>query len=873
MKRNLMLALVAAVAVMFGNASRAQTPATLTDLLGSSPSPGPNDISQLSLTGVAQPPGLNYYIDNSSPPGQIFQTGSSAGGYSLNSLDVFAAGSGGGLVTSAQFYYLRVYSYNPANSNATLLATYKSQSSFTFFEGDWLEWTGLSVGLSPNSSYAFSFQRGVQGWELMGAVPGDTYTNGQACLIPTAGGTLGTGNFSTAAGEDACMNVGLSLAVFSVNQPTLAPSTVVSTGSVATVTSGVVLGAGSYTYQWQWDAGTGGALVNISGATGSSVTANTAAPGLYQYDVVVTDHDAGPNNGLSITSSVASLTVSYPTAAASLTDVGSAIVPGLYDISQLSGGGTGDGLNYYNNNSDCAGQTFTTGANALGYTLTSLALQTGGGAGSTFNLITTVQPYYLYIYSIDATGSNATLVQEYTNSGFSFATFGDWLQWSGLNVQLAPNHKYAYSFENQAGVTGAAYTYGWTAMNQSTNTPYAGGQLCLILPQGGALYFGNSSTNIYNVPPTNGQSAVFDVGLMANGVVINNPQVTPITGAPLGGAVAGVPITLNEDASGAAPLHYYWFTDGGSGGAISTSTGTDSSNLVLNTTGWLPGAYQFQVVVSNAYPPTATSPPVSVTILEANATAILTDIGLTAPTAGPNDISQFIAPTAANKPDGLNYYLDNSSPPGQTFTTGTSPLGYILNSVALLLAGDSGALPNPTNGQTYDLRIYTVNTNTSVATLYAVYASETNAVIATNGPTADAVDWMQWTGISLPLAANTTYAYTFGRLTSGSGYANLANVTGNPYPDGQVCLVPPYGGAISYSSSGTYDATFDLGLNLGAVKLQIQSVGGGQLKLTWPTGTLLQTTSLGGPWTTNVNTSPYTFTPTGAREFYRVQVP
>ena len=46
----------------------------------------------------------------------------------------------------------------------------------------------------------------------------------------------------------------------------------------------------------------------------------------------------------------------------------------------------------------------------------------------------------------------------------------------------------------------------------------------------------------------------------------------------------------------------------------------------------------------------------------------------------------------------------------------------------------------------------------------------------------------------------------------------------------------------------------------------------GSLKLSWPNGTLLEATSLAGPWTTNGAPSPLTVTPTGPGKFYRVKV-
>jgi hypothetical protein len=59
--------------------------------------------------------------------------------------------------------------------------------------------------------------------------------------------------------------------------------------------------------------------------------------------------------------------------------------------------------------------------------------------------------------------------------------------------------------------------------------------------------------------------------------------------------------------------------------------------------------------------------------------------------------------------------------------------------------------------------------------------------------------------------------------------------------------------------------------NLPPVNMNIQRAGG-NLVLSWPSGILLQTTNIAGPWTTNVGAaSPYTNTPTGPQMFYRTQ--
>jgi hypothetical protein len=49
-------------------------------------------------------------------------------------------------------------------------------------------------------------------------------------------------------------------------------------------------------------------------------------------------------------------------------------------------------------------------------------------------------------------------------------------------------------------------------------------------------------------------------------------------------------------------------------------------------------------------------------------------------------------------------------------------------------------------------------------------------------------------------------------------------------------------------------------------------MSGSNLQLTWPQGTLLESSNVSGPWTTNFATSPYTVSPTNAQMFYRIRV-
>jgi hypothetical protein len=748
--------------------------ATLIDLGTTAPTPGTSDVSQLSVESGNTPPGLNYYFDNSTPPGQTFTTGANANGYTLKTVSMLTDGNSGSIPSAGQTYTLRFYSVS--GSTATLVNTFTSQSGFVFADYDWLQWTNLDILLSANTKYAYTLQRGSAGWERMGTASGDLYTGGAAVLIPTAGGPISS---STTSGYDAAFCVGLeAITSLTVSAPVISPSTVVPVGTAATLST-TVAGGSSYSYQWRGDGGSGGTLTNLPLATSATLTVNTnsAMLGVYRYCVVVS------SGSLSTTSAVASLTV-YTQSGATLADVGASITSGLYDISQLTGGGSGDGLNYYDDNNPPPGQTFTTGANSQGYYLTSLSVQTGGGGSANTE---TAHSYYLYVYSI-ANGTNATLYANYTNASFVY-TYGDWLTWSGFTpLVLKPNTVYAYAFHQSTSVSG------WAGMVSTPGTTdlYPNGQLCLVPTTGGTVTFGSTGMS----------DAAFDLGLSPIGV---GPSPYPfaygITFSPARTVVAGTTVTLSEPATGTAPLSYQWRTDGGSGGALTNIPSSTTSNLVFSTTGWTPGAYRYAVVVTNSYG-AATSAVATLTVTYADATAVLTDIGATDPAPLlAEDLSQLASGNGT--PDGLNYYFDNASPPGQTFTTGSASAGYTLTSLAVRSAPNGGTGGLPSGGQAYVLRIYTVSDTNAV--LYATYTSQTNFTFVHS-------DWLRWSGLSLPLASGKTYAYSFGRLSSGSGWENMSSSSGNPYSSGELVLIPAAGGTMTFGSSHDYDATFVAGL-------------------------------------------------------------
>jgi len=191
---------------------------------------------------------------------------------------------------------------------------------------------------------------------------------------------------------------------------------------------------------------------------------------------------------------------------------------------------------------------------------------------------------------------------------------------------------------------------------------------------------------------------------------------------------------------------------------------------------------------------------------------VITDAGASAPTPGPNDVYAIFGSVQNN--DGLNYYWDNGNPNGQTFTTGSNSSGYTLTNLAIRTAGNggnwgSGSVSSWSASQTFTLRIYSIDNSgnaTPVATNTAVGALRNQG------------DWLQWSGLSVPLSPNTNYAYSFinGDSSSGGNWEELANNGNNPYAGGQICSIPPSGGPVIFGS-GVSDAVFDIGLAPGTV--------------------------------------------------------
>jgi len=285
------------------------------------PTPGPNDIYQLTPGVFAGQNDytLNYYWDSN--PGQTFTTPAGAKPWVLTNLFIQTAGGGGGGELNAQAFVLNIYSVTNNGTNATLIYS-NSYSSQLAAEGDWIQCSGMNVVLQPNKQYAYGFNRGANGsWEHMADNDFEPYSGGKICLLPQVSGKINYGSQTATAFSDAGFDVGLTPLLVSPNQPTYTPN-VNPIYAGTPVTLNEVASGNGLSYQWQTDGGSGGTLTNIPGATKVNLPVNTTrfADGTYTYDVIVTTTD---NGGVSVTSPTVALTVTDPSAPILTTDISS----------------------------------------------------------------------------------------------------------------------------------------------------------------------------------------------------------------------------------------------------------------------------------------------------------------------------------------------------------------------------------------------------------------------------------------------------------------------------------------------------------------------------------------------------------------------
>jgi len=292
------------------------------------------------------------------------------------------------------------------------------------------------------------------------------------------------------------------------------------------------------------------------------------------------------------------------------------------------------------------------------------------------------------------------------------------------------------------------------------------------------------------------------------------PSVVPLNASAAASVANPVPwgntnVLTASASGGTSPYTYQWQTDGG-GATFTNIPSATSSTLAINTSNLTVMAdYQYRVVVTdNASTKATSAPPVIVNSAVPNSavnlSGTMSDVGTTTPTPGATDQYQLVS--GGNNASGLNYYTDNSTPVGETFTTGTNSQGYILNSLSVLFAGgNNGSLAN----QNYTLSIYQISAHGGTAFPLAVITNYNFTV--TYG------HWMNWSFAPLTLASNTVYAYTIHVSGGFAGLATPSSQSSSWYPAGSACAIPAAGGTVTYaggvaSGNSGYNGVFDAGL-------------------------------------------------------------
>jgi beta-galactosidase len=303
--------------------------------------------------------------------------------------------------------------------------------------------------------------------------------------------------------------------------------------------------------------------------------------------------------------------------------------------------------------------------------LSSVAFATAG-LGSDSG-ITTVQPYYLHIYSV-ADGA-ATPLATFTSGNVSFND-GDWLQWTGFAVALEANGTYAWTFGK------ASTTSGWEALAVSSGNPYPDGEIGLFPPAGGAITTGASHAF----------DAVFDLGLTPAKL----PTINQLTISPTNNVYAGTAISLTAGVSGAPPLSFQWWFNQGTGYASLP----DANTNILSFTATVTNSGTYLLVMTNLYG-SVTSTPIIVSVpLDTNPPIVQQSFNIRTEQVE-IDFSKTLASATATNPanfsfvDGLPVISAALTPDNTSVLLTTAPLAYGSNyTVVLNGIQDCAAPPN-----------------------------------------------------------------------------------------------------------------------------------------------------------------------------------
>jgi hypothetical protein len=536
--------------------------------------------------------------------------------------------------------------------------------------------------------------------------------------------------------------------------------------------------------------------------------------------------------------------------------------PGANDQSSLTGDAD-SGAGFIDNQRP--GQSFTVGANSLGYRLDGLYIKTRStGAGGGQPQLTT---YNIRVYSMtNSQAGNATLLTQYVMTNQVTFVQGNWLRVTGLTNLLAANGIYAVSINRNGGG-------GWWTPGGDATQPYANGRA------------GNYPTAAVATPSYVNYDLAFDVNLTA----ITDPLVGDTTITPANPVYAGTAVTLSATFGGTAPFtSFAWQSDGGTAGVTWANLPSSTTNTYsLDTTSMTPGTYQYRLAVTGgagtitnvsaslvlnaASVPTGTVAITPSSTFAGNVVTLTSSLVGTLPIsgyqwqfsdlatftnniAGANSATYTISDATVANTGSYRLVANNTVGPGSSSfaaltVTNSSAAVQILNlgattplasgfDIAQLSSAGNQKFPSGLNY--YDNNAataapgqsFTTGTNDNgylLSSLYikwgdiegshaaagtytlCIYSVSGTAVTLlqtyTNQNSAAAMvagQWTKWIGLSNVLAPNAVYAYS---IRNPQNFMQVGNATNNPYTGGMVGLFPSADGTANFGNSAD-DATF-----------------------------------------------------------------
>jgi hypothetical protein len=632
---------------------------------------------------------------------------------------------------------------------------------------------------------------------------------------------------TSATGYIALLSASLqSVPALSVTTPVASPGTTVVAGQLMNVSIAPLQPEGAPPFYYQWRRNTGSGLTNIPNATSTAVSFTVGSAGSESCDVVIA------NSQGSITSAPVVLTVTAPTGVLQYlgreaigtqnltaeggldwSHWGASATSAAFDqkagVPSLIGDYVSIGTGSINTFGNTPGVfTWTDGTPTPTSRNTSGLYHSGIGNGFELDVAAAQTNRLLHVY------------------------VGSWN--SNLHLEAALSDDSAPPFVDETLPRGTSARY---------NILFAAGA------PGRTLSF-----KIWDINGAGGNVTLMAASLEA----IPTLAVAQPVIAPTNIVAAGSTVTIQAQAQGLIPLHYQWQVDNGSGFVAIPNSDT---NKLFAAVG-VPGGMNYQVVVTDRTG-SVTSAPVALTVTAATSTLVASStnadgllVDLTA--EGILDWAHW----GYGGPDGFDQKDFVSNPmPGVT----NQISNYTLIGEGTVLGYGGGVGYDWTDGTPPNVA---VNTGTGIYIPAAGNGFEVDVPATATERVFNIYCGLYFATMHFEatMSDNSAPIFVDESFTGTSSTVRRYSIRYSSPSPGQYLKVR------YWDAVGANVTLVAASLTYGSVNLHVQPVGGGQLQVTWPVGTLLEAPTINGPWTANSTASPYTFTPTGSQKYFRAIV-